>query len=208
MTIRVSLAPNQYSDVSDSAPKNKLWVLEGENIEQLSVHSVAPTSVLALACAENIVSKGSWEECTGLIFNPNTITSTMMLANAPVSEVQGMLWDLVFRNQIPHHSNQENGVYCLWDTLDGRTFVKVSCSNSSKYMLPLQICAKIASHCEVWRPNPFLFDEVYSGKNVQPKAVSIPELFEQIAAKRLRTTLCTKLSQCVSATGPQRSKKM
>lgn len=204
MTIRVSLAPNQYPGAADSMPNNKLWVLEGENIGQLSVHSVAPTSVLALVCAENIVSNESWDQGAGLIFNPIKMTSTMMLANAPISEVQALLWNAVFKNQILHHRDQENGVYCLWDTLDGRTFINVSCVKPSRCMLPLQISTGIPLHFKVWMPNTFTTSGMYMGKNLQPKAVSIPELFEQIAAKRLNTTL----SQCVSATGPQRSKKM
>jgi hypothetical protein len=151
-----------------------------------------------------MVSNGSWEECAGLIFNPTKMTNTMMLANAPISEVQSLLWDVVSKSQISHHRYQENGVYCLWDTLDGRTFINVSCVEPSQLMLPLRISTGIPLHFKVWMPNTFTTSGMYLGKNLQPKAVSIPELFEQIAAKRL----LTKLSQCVSATGTQRSKKM
>lgn len=82
-------------------------------------------------------------------FYAKTMHTIVHVIDAPVNDVKHALFKAVMERQDVHHYHGDNGLYAVWDTLDGRTAVMVV-SNPSETLLPLQIAGHALGTFKEW----------------------------------------------------------
>lgn len=190
MTFFINPSSQQSPEALQSNSNIQLYVAEGRQVKNISIQNVAPTHVLCLINAK--IQPDNWERVLGF-FHSQIMHAIVNVFNAPVEEVRNALYTAVMEQQHVHHYHGDNGLYALWDTLDGRTAVMVV-TDPSETFLPLQIAGHALGIFNEWEhkmSSLWGVDFENIGSNVP---VAFRDLFDNILAHHTQTVLAQAIS--------------